>query len=174
LWFTRLRNAVRQCITHIEKNGFASTVGHATASALCSLGAGEWPQIHYYPDSPGAFWARVSPLRSTRLFDPRQTPSKRRAQLKGAFLGEFGGTTWNRWPECKGKDRCIHSAVYERLTTAASFGYKLALLWPDAGKKLLKQSAEDDSLKFQETSLKQVQAFTRGMPLSDLPRFLNS
>jgi hypothetical protein len=161
-----------ECITHIEKNGLVSTVGHATASALCRLPAGQWPQLHYYPDPPGTFWAKVSRFRGIRLFDQRQTPPKHRTQIKGSFLGEFGGTTWNPWPECKGKDSYDNCAVYERLTTAAEFGYNLALLWPDGGKKVLEQSAEQDSLKFQEISLKQIKAFTSGVTISDLSSFL--
>jgi len=162
-----------ECISHIEKNGFVSTVGHATPSALCRLVAGQWPQVHYYPGPPGTFWAKVWQLRGIRLFDQRQTPPKHRVRIKGAFLGEFGGTTWNPWPECEGRDLYDNFAVYERLTTAAEFGYNLALLWPDAGKKLLKQSAEEDSLKFEKISLKQIKAFTSGMAHSDLPNFLS-
>lgn len=58
-----------ECINHIEENGFVSTVGHATASALCRLVAGQWPQVHYYPGHPGTFWAKVWQLRKIRLFD---------------------------------------------------------------------------------------------------------
>lgn len=162
-----------ECINHIEKNGFVSTVGHATASALCRLVAGHWPQVNYYPGPPGTFWAKVWQLRGIRLFDQRQTPPKHRTRIKGAFLGEFGGTTWNPWPECEGRDLYDNFAVYERLTTAAELGYNLALLWPDAGKKLLEQSVEQDSLKFEEISLQQIKAFTSGMPRSDLPSFLS-
>ena len=137
---TDLTQFLIEAINLLDIFNIKHTIGHRRFFDLTYLPTGNTPQYHYYAQPDG-------------YADPGSIPpfTGNPPPILGEFASHLDQNYNHPWPDLKGKT----DNTFERLKLLESLGCQVCLIWAD-----VPSSGEQDSIKLQEETKKQIKKFT--------------